>query len=193
MAGHRMILHPYISKIMIVLISLSVSVWEASAADKKPLKYQDPQLFMQIFVRSPEQLTAFYLGRQFPQAAIDKILSTCFITPIIKNKTLDRLWLELDNWQFSTESGNITRINREYWKQQWKQVGLSAAHQATFGWTLMPESRDLHRDEGVGGSVVIPMQSKPFTLTAHFKTGVDRKGKPKSIVFKEVACVSDKK
>ena len=188
-----MTLLPHRLIIMVALISLTVSAWGASVAEKKPLKYQDPQMHMQIFIRSPEQLTAFYQGRQFSQAAIDKILATCFITPIIKNRTLDRLWLELDHWQFSNDNGAITRIDRDYWKKQWQEVGLSAAHQATFGWTLMPESRDLRTDEGVGGSVVIPMQNKPFTLTAHFKTGVDKNGKPKRIVFKEVSCQAYKK
>jgi hypothetical protein len=176
-----------------LLTSLCISSWASLAAEKKALKYQDPQVYMQIHVRTPEQLSAFYLGRQFNQAAIDRILATCLITPIIKNKAYDVLWLELDNWQFSTDDGPIQRIKRDYWKKQWQEVGLPPAHQATFGWTLMPESRDLRIDEGVGGSVVIPMQAKPFTLTAHFKTGKDKTGKPKTIVFKEVSCIQNKK
>ena len=178
--------------IMILLTLLCTSSWVSVAADKEPLKYQDPQVHIQIFIRSPEQLTAFYLGREFSQEAIKRILATCFITPVIKNKAYDRLWLELDNWQFSTEDGPVERINRDYWKKQWQEVGLKPAHQATFGWTLMPESRDLHIDEGVGGSVVIPMQTKPVTLTAHFKTGKDKSGKPKTIVFKELSCIQRK-
>ncbi len=162
------------------------------AEGKKELKYQDPKVFMQIFVRTPEQLSAFYHGRHFTQAAIDRILQTCLITPIVKNKAYDVLWLELDNWQFNSEEGPIPRIKRDYWKKQWQQVGLPLAHQSTFGWTLMPEKRDLRIDEGVGGSVVIPMQSKPFTLTAHFRTGKDKTGKPKTVVFKEVSCIQNK-
>jgi len=191
-ATHRMTLLFRTPITMALLILLCISSWTSLAADKKLLKYQDPQMHMQIFVRTPEQLNAFYLGRHFSQTAIDRILATCFITPIIKNKTYDLLWLELDNWQFSTEDGPVQRIKRDYWKKQWQEVGLQPAHQATFGWTLMPESRDLRVDEGVGGSVVIPMQTKPFTLTAHFKTGKDKTGKPKTIVFKEVSCIQNK-
>ena len=43
----------------------------------------------------------------------------------------------------------------------------------------------------VGGSVVIPMQSQPFTMTANFHTGLDKKGTIKTIVFEGIQCVSD--
>jgi hypothetical protein len=54
----------------------------------------------------------------------------------------------------------------------------------------MPEVRDLRLDESVGGSVVIPMQSGPFTMTANFHTGLDKKGEIKTIVFEGIQCVS---
>ena len=55
----------------------------------------------------------------------------------------------------------------------------------------MPEVRDLRLDEGVGGSVVIPWQTQPFTLTANFHTGADKQGKTKTIVFEDIQCATD--
>ena len=55
----------------------------------------------------------------------------------------------------------------------------------------MPEVRDLRPDESVGGSVVIPWQEQPFTLTMNFATGADRQGPLKTIVFEDLECVSD--
>jgi hypothetical protein len=153
--------------------------------------YEDAQMSVRIVMRTPDQLTAFYLGREFNRAAIAKILDTCFITPIIHNKTLDVLWLELDAWQFSQGDRIIPRIKRDYWPDKWREAGLAQAHQSTFGWTLMPEVRDLRLDEGVGGSVVIPMQSRPFTLTMKFHTGADRQGPVKTVVFENLQCVTN--
>ena len=61
-------------------------------------------------------------------------------------------------------------------------------HQSTFGWTLLPEARDLRRDESVGGNVVISRQTKPFTLTMQFRTGSDKSGALKLIKFERVQC-----
>lgn len=154
-------------------------------------RYEDDEVLVRIVQRSPEQLTAFYLGREFNQASIDRILETCFVTPIIHNKTLEVLWLELDHWQFNRGDEAIQRIKRDYWPEKWEQSGLPQAHRSTFGWTLMPEVRDLRIDEGVGGSVVIVWQEQPFTLTMNFHTGADKQGPVKTVVFKDLECVTD--
>jgi len=155
-------------------------------------RYEDAQVKVRVVMRTPDQLTAFYLGRGFNRAAIDKILETCFVTPIVHNKTLDVLWLELDEWQFSQGDKLIARIGRDYWPEKWREAGLSQAHQSTFGWTLMPEVRDLRVDEGVGGSVVIPRQTGPFKLTMKFHTGADKRGPVKTVVFEDLKCVSNR-
>ena len=164
---------------------------EASRPTPTGPRYEDDEVFIRIVQRSHDQLSAFYLGRQFNQASIDRILDTCFITPIIHNKTVDMLWLELDNWTFTRGDEQILRLKRDYWQEKWEQTGLTQAHRSTFWWTLMPEVRDLRLDERVGGSVVIPWQSRPFTLTMNFHTGADKQGPLKTIVFKDIECVTD--
>jgi len=151
-------------------------------------KYEDDEIFLQLVIRNDDQLAAFYVGREFPKNAINEILKTCFITPLVKNNKFDALWIEPDSWVFTLDNQPIERIKRDYWKKIWKDVGLSQAHQATFGWTLMPETRDLRFDEGAGGSIVIPEQTRPFTLRVHFNTGLYKEGKPKVITFKDVLC-----
>ena len=154
-------------------------------------RHEDDQVEIRVVMRTPDQLTAFYLGREFNRAAIDRILETCFVTPLVHNKTVDVLWLELDEWQFSQGDKVIPRIKRDYWPDQWRDTGLTQAHQSTFGWTLMPEVRDLRLDEGVGGSVVIPMQTRPFTMTMKFHTGADKQGPVKTVVFEDLQCVTN--
>ncbi|MGB5276008.1 MAG: hypothetical protein WBP02_02400 [Gammaproteobacteria bacterium] len=179
------------SSILAFMLFAAVLPRLALMADNNRLTLEDEEVSMQLVVRTPMQLSAFYQGREFNRAAIDEILKTCFITPIIKNKTIDVLWLELDQWRFSVDNQPIQRIKRDYWADRWREVDLPQSHQATFGWTLMPEIRDLRLDESVGGSVVIPMQSRPFTLIAHFRTGATRQGKPKAIVFEGIACSTE--
>ncbi len=174
------------------LAGLMVTTVPAKAAQQSPSPtYKDAEVSVRVIMRTSDQLTAFYLGREFNRAAIGKILETCFVTPIVHNKTLDVLWLELDEWQFSRGGEKIPRIKRDYWPDKWQEVGLPKSHQSTFGWTLMPEVRDLRLDEGVGGSLVIPMQTSPFQLTMKFHTGADKKGPVKTVVFEDLKCVTN--
>ncbi len=153
--------------------------------------YEDDEVAIRIVLRTPQQLTAFYLGRGFNRPAIDRILETCFITPVIHNKNLPLLWLELDHWQFTRGNEEIPRIKRDYWRKQWQETELPQAHRSTFGWTLMPETRDLRLDERVGGSVVIPKQTEPFTLIMNFHTTRDKQGRIKTVGFEDIECISD--
>jgi hypothetical protein len=161
------------------------------AATQQQPNYEDKDIQVRLIFRKPEQLAAFYIGRGFKQDAINKIQETCFITAIIKNSNIDVLWLELDNWTFRREGQAVTRIDRSYWKQKWQEIKLPMNHQSTFGWTLLPEVRDLRRDESVGGNVVIPKQPGPFNLTMRFKTGTDKKGGEKIINFQNISCASE--
>lgn len=171
---------------MLILLPAFARITIADAA--QPLKYDDGRVFMRLVIRSKDQLTAFYAGRGFPKPAIAEILKTCFITPIVKNKTMTTLWIEPDTWRFSSNGKAIERIKRDYWTKVWHKTGLSLAHQSTFGWTLLPETRNLQPDESAGGSIAIPMQTKAFTLVAHFNTDPDKNGEPKIITFKKVSC-----
>ena len=170
------------------LTATGVAPLPSTAQERK--EYDDDQVFMRLISRTPTQLSAFYQGRGFSRGAIDRILETCFVTAIVRNKALDVLWLDLDLWRFSEDGKPIERIGRDHWREKWDAVGLPQAHRSTFGWTLMPERRDLRLDESVGGNVVIPWQSRPFTLTATFPTGASREGGPETIVFEGIRCAT---
>jgi len=185
--------HPNLLYILIILLPLFIT---NVVAESKPLPeyqstYEDGDIKFRIVDRTPENISAFYQGREFKQTAIDEILNTCYFTVIIHNKTQTTLWLELDNWQFSQGKRQIKRINREYWKNRWDAINLNQAHRSTFGWTLMPEARDLRADEGVGGSIVIPIQDKPYTVTANFATRPDKSGPIKTVKIHGAQCVKD--
>ncbi len=180
--------------LMIVTFLLSIfSAATIAAEDSKKYKpkYEDDDIMFRIVGRTPENISAFYQGREFSKQAINEILNTCYVTVIIKNKTRTTLWLELDNWQFTRNGKPIKRITRDYWSERWNAINLNQAHRSTFGWTLMPDARDLRADEGVGGSIVIPTQSTPFTITANFHTKPDKSGTVKTVIINNARCVED--
>ena len=170
------------------VLSLITSTSYAGGEVQNFIEYEDDDVYMRLVTRTSEQLTAFYLAREFPQKAIDEILKTCFITPVVLNKKFDVFHVEPDSWVFISDDKPIERIKRDYWKKIWTGSTLSPAHQATFGWTLMPEQRDLRFDEGVGGSIAIPLQTELFSLKARFRTGMKKDGKIKTVTFRDITC-----
>lgn len=160
---------------------------QAQSADK--YRFEDEQLSMRISTGKPEQIAAFYNGRGFNQESINAIIKTCFVSVRIENKTYEALWLIPDDWRFYNSNGDpIRRIKRSDWKQTWTQTGLKQAHQSTFGWTQLPEIRDLRPNEPVGGNLTIAWQSRPFTLVANFRTDMDQSGEPRTLTFENLTC-----
>ena len=172
---------------LLILLSSSISLAQTPKLDAE--HFEDKDITVIIGSRTPEQLSAFYTGRGFNQAAIDAITEKCFIFGIVDNKTYERLWLTLNDWKFFAADGSpMKRLKKDDWARVWKETGLSQAHQSTFGWTQLPESRDLRQFEHVGGNVAVEWKDEPFTLVATFKTGVGKAGKPRTITVENLTC-----
>jgi hypothetical protein len=180
----RTVLVFLLSAAMCLLPQLSI------AQPKGNFRLDDKDVSIVIGARTPDQLAAFYTGRGFNRASIDAITATCFVFAIIKNKTYEAFWLDLDDWQFTAADGKpIRRISLDEWKNTWQETGLSKAHQSTFRWTQLPGSRDLRKHEHVGGNVAVEWQKKPFSLVATFRTGHDKAGPPRTIKVENLTCV----
>lgn len=121
--------------------------------------------------RTPEQTTAFYAARGFPEAMVRAIAATCFVTVGMQNRRDEVVWLELDQWRFIDAAGKpVPRIERPAWNQKWEAMGVPHSARATFGWTQLPESRDLQPGEPVGGNVAVVAPKGVFSLQARFRT-----------------------
>lgn len=123
--------------------------------------------------RTREQLVAFYSARGLPANAVDEIARQCFVTVGLRNTRKDVVWLIPARWRFvDDESGRaLTRITRPQWQQAWQRLQVPASARNTFGWTQLPERRDLQPDEPVGGNVALKPPRGPFTLIAEFPIG----------------------
>jgi len=145
-----------------------------------------------LSIRTPEQTNAFYSARGLPLIAVQEIAKSCFLTVGLHNRSTDTIWLDLATWRFTDANGRaITRISLPEWTARWQALQVPLAAQATFGWTQLPETRDMQPDETVGGNVpVVPPQGE-FTLIARFPTGAAGKGKPIEISVRGLSCPRD--
>jgi len=182
-------------RFLILLISALIcsALFHASFAAEKNNRYKLENKFIKfgLYPRTPEQMAAFYEGRGFPKQAIDATAKHCFITVGMRNISNTKIWLDQSRWRIYNKQGDVNRTNREQWKHKWTQLEVPLANQATFNWTLLPESRDLHPDEPVGGNITLQATDMPFTVEAIFTTGENQQGKPLKIKIENVRCLKN--
>lgn len=161
---------------------------KAPQSQSRNIEFENDLVKMIVIPRTREQMKAFYEGRGFPPSAIAAIAEACFMTVIVKNKSDKILWLELENWRFSSTAADVRRLDRGYWKQRWQTLGVPMASQSTFGWTLLPERRDLQVDEGVGGNITLAVTQHLFELSAKFFRGENKQSTPITVQLNNLQC-----
>jgi hypothetical protein len=176
-------------KIFQAILSLGILLTTANVHATERDTFESKGITISISVRTPDQIQAFYTGRGFPEAAIAELASKCLLTIGVRNHRKDIVWMEPAKWQFITVHGvNVSRISRDAWDQRWTELNIPLASRATFGWTQLPESRDLYPDETAGGNIAIQPPAEPFTATATFDTGTDRSGSPVKFKSAPLTC-----
>lgn len=169
-------------------LALAFAVLLAAAAQARVEGEKDGVRYA-VVPRTPAQMAAFYEARGFPPSAIDALARACFLTVTLVNQGRDRVWLELDRWHLRDAGGSeVARISRADWSARWQRIGLPAAQRATFGWTLLPEARDLHPAEPVGGNLTVAPSSDSFILTARLPTGASKEGREIVIEIPGLRC-----
>ena len=158
----------------------------------QPLHVGNDNILIEFAPRTPDQMSSFYEARQFPRTMLDILAKQCFITVRIHNTSQKRIWLELEDWEFSANGKPVERYHRNVWKQRWQDMGIPLRFQSTFRWTLLPETLDYLPGEIEGGNIVLPRTSHPITLNARFKTGDDKSGPVIHIEYDKLYCAEDK-
>jgi hypothetical protein len=175
--------------VIVYLACLMFSLPTLAKEKKDKNRYEDKDIVFRVVPRQPDNIVAFYQGRKFPQRAVEEIRKSCYITFLMRNKSNTIMWLDLENWRFSSEDKNFSRLRRPYWTAKWQALDIPQSFQSTFGWSLLPEQRDLHPDEPVGGSVTFTFTDKPIVVEARFKRGKNKDQGEKVIRFDQVRCV----
>lgn len=156
--------------------------------DSSGIKFENAWIQFRMIARTPDQMAAFYIGRGFPSAAVEATREACIITVGMRNLTQDILWLNLNEWEFISGKDRIERINRAQWQETWHRLALPKSLQSTFSWTMLPEQRDLHYDEPVGGNMTLRIPESKFSLVAKFKTGKKQDGPVKTLRIDQIQC-----
>jgi len=156
-----------------------------------PHKFKNDDIRIGVYPRTPAQMAGFYEGRGFPKEAIKATTEYCFITIGIRNTGNQKIWLNLANWRFYNKEGEIIRKGSQQWQATWNQLKVPLSYQSTFSWTTLPEMRDLHIDEPVGGNVTLKPVYTPFTIEAKFETGDNREGTPLTVKIDNIRCLKN--
>ena len=77
---------------------------------------------------------------------------------------------------------------RQEWKARWDALQVPLAAQSTFGWSQLPESRDLYPEETVGGNISLLPPEGRFSLIASFRTGSSGDGKVLELTIPNLSC-----
>jgi hypothetical protein len=161
--------------LLVALTMLLTDVNAANAVNKETLPiFENSQLRLKLFPRSTEQMAGFFEARGFPASMIQRLSEYCFFTVTIKNKMNSKLWLDLGEWHFTSQQQDVLRIPRSKWPPIWQALNTPLAAQATFRWTLLPETLQFYADESEGGNIVLHKTDLPFTLHARFTFGDNR-------------------
>lgn len=186
-------MHPTIKIATALLIFEFAFLTTTAFADdwNPPYKFKSDDIRIGVYPRTPSQMAAFYEGRGFPKQAIEETTKYCFITIGMRNTGKQKIWLDLAHWRFFNEQGEIKRKGREEWKKTWNMLKVPLSKQSTFYWTTLPELRDLHKDEPVGGNVMLTPIYTPFTIEAKFPTGEKKDGKPLVVRINKIRCLKD--
>ncbi len=176
------------SFILFIAMASLVIAYPLQAKTRNIAQYSDTQIKIRFSPRTPQQIAAFYEGRGFSKAMVNILKQQCFITIGIRNKSQHIIWLDLEDWTFTNNNGQLKRLNRAHWLSVWQKMKIPLAHQSTFRWTLLPEKLDFRANEAEGGNIILPFSSKPFSLQACFKTKADKSGKPIIIRLNNIQC-----
>lgn len=163
----------------------------AGIAATQPIAISTDQIEIQFAPRTPDQLMSFYEARGFPSEMIDILSRQCFITVRIHNKSKDKIWHDLANWQFSHNGKPLKREPRNYWLDKWHSINMPQASISTFRWTLIPETLDYLPDEEEGGNIILPRVTGPISVKASFATGDDKQGPVLNIEYDKLYCAED--
>lgn len=174
---------------MINFIPLLVVI--SSLQPIQPVVIQTEELAIEFTPRSPNQMGSFYEARGFPKAMLDVLKKQCYITVGIRNKSQQKIWLDLAQWTFSTANKPLQREHRDYWKQRWQDMGIPLNKQSTFRWTLIPELLDYLPGEKEGGNILLPFTKDYISVHASFATGDNKQGKTITISTDKLYCAED--
>jgi len=163
----------------------------AGAAATQPLSVSNEHIEIQFAPRTPDQMMSFYEARGFPPEMTNVLRHECFITVRIHNKSKEKIWHDLANWEFSHNGKALEREHRNYWLDKWRYMNMPQASISIFRWTLIPETLDYLPDEEEGGNIILPRVKGPISVKANFPSGDNKQGPEMTIEYNKLYCAEN--
>ncbi|MBI4987144.1 MAG: hypothetical protein HZC24_17800 [Rhodocyclales bacterium] len=115
---------------------------------------------------SREQVTAFYLARGFPAAAIAAYAENCVLSFDFKNGGATKLHTNLDEWT----AGDGVRIRPlAAWETVWEQQQLPQAARIAFRWAQFPPQQEFAPGDWIMGMAATDRPlAGPFRVAARY-------------------------
>jgi hypothetical protein len=172
----------------VILCSVFLAV-PASAASNWPKELVEQGVAIRVRPNTSLQMAAFYEARGFPASALTELKSACFMTVGVRNEREQILWLEPKRWNLTDADGKkVELIDYAHWDRLWQQHRVQPSARTAFRWTQLPESRDLHPHEPVGGNISFKPGKGPYTLAMGFRLGPDKAGEEVRIRVSGLTC-----
>lgn len=176
-----------IRKIFIALLLVASNT--AMSAAPQPIIINKKGLEIRVRPHTPPQMAAFYEARGFPVSAIPELEKACFMTVGVVNNRKDIVWLEPAAWVMKDARGRKVHLfSLKHWKALWRRHRVSAAAETAFRWTQLPQERDLHPQEPVGGNISFTPTVGPYSLTTRFRLGPRKTAGPLEITISGLPC-----
>ena len=99
-------------------------------------------LLMQI---TPDQATAFFLGRGFDRSAADHYASSCVFMTVVRNESASgSISYRLADWRYTAADGRQRAIKpADEWLREWKRRKLPQTSLIAFEWSQHPYAQTL--------------------------------------------------
>lgn len=108
----------------------------------------------------PDNVKAFYLGREFPEEMASRIAGHCLLTIRLRNTGKAPASYDLSKWEYIGEDGSPKKFMlKEDWLREWKKSGITMAY------TQLPSAQTFEAGDWNGSLITLRLaHGEKFTL-----------------------------
>lgn len=176
----------------LLLVPLCAGASEEGIDDRTGLPRWDAagdDVRVRLVQRLPDQTRAFFIGRGFNAAQVDRIAGHCVLQTIIYNDGGTPILLDIANWSARVDdrAGDATVQPRlmSDWQQEWTEAGVGNGPRIAFRWALFPNQQEFAPGDWNMGMTTWPVPPGS-ELDVHIRWVAD--GKPHELVVDNVRC-----
>lgn len=96
-------------------------------------------VYIKLMQITPAQALAFYLARDFPAKHANQFADACIFMTLLRNDAAPgSVEFDLSDWRLMDSKSERPLKQRDAWRADWEQAGLSEAARVAFHWAQFP-------------------------------------------------------